>query len=98
MPTNNSTANSDSYEEIGTPSDFQEWSSGLKKAAGQKILIHCAANYRVTAFYSVYAKQFLSWSDEQAKALIAQIWDSNPDWKMDDVWKDYIAVIDMVID
>ena len=81
-----------------TVEDYQAFKVAMIKAADQKILIHCAANYRVTAFYSVYAKQFLSWSDEQGQALIAQIWETNPDWKMDDVWKDYIAAIDMVID
>jgi hypothetical protein len=31
MPSNNSTVETDSYEEIGTPSEFKEWASKLKQ-------------------------------------------------------------------
>ena len=75
--------------------DYQAFKDAMDKTAQQKTLIHCAANYRVTAFYSVYAKQTLGWSDEQAKALRAQIWESNPEWKMDDIWREFIEAIDV---
>jgi protein tyrosine phosphatase (PTP) superfamily phosphohydrolase (DUF442 family) len=75
--------------------DYQEFKNAMGKSTQQKTLIHCAANYRVTAFYSIYAKQTLGWTDEQAKALRAQIWESNPDWKMDDIWREYIEAIDV---
>jgi protein tyrosine phosphatase (PTP) superfamily phosphohydrolase (DUF442 family) len=54
-------------------------------------LIHCAANFRVTAFYSLYAMKRLGWSKNQADGLIAQVWESRPDHRMDDVWKTFIA-------
>ncbi|MBQ75913.1 MAG: hypothetical protein CMQ20_12950 [Gammaproteobacteria bacterium] len=73
--------------------DYQAFKAAMEQAAGQKILVHCAANYRATAFYAVYAEQSLGWSNERADALIARIWESNPDWLMDDVWKEYIGVI-----
>jgi protein tyrosine phosphatase (PTP) superfamily phosphohydrolase (DUF442 family) len=75
--------------------DYQVFKVAMGKSAQQKTLIHCAANYRVTAFYSIYAKQNLGWSDEQAKALRAQIWESNPEWEMDDVWREFIEAIDV---
>ena len=75
--------------------DYQAFISAMDKTAQQKTLIHCAANYRVTAFYSVYAKQTLGWSNEQAKALRAQIWETNPEWKMDDIWQEFIKAIDV---
>ncbi len=75
--------------------DYQAFKAAMADATGQKILIHCAANYRVTVFYSVYAKQSLGWSKEQAEELIAQIWESNPDWQMDDVWQEYLAAINV---
>jgi protein tyrosine phosphatase (PTP) superfamily phosphohydrolase (DUF442 family) len=75
--------------------DYRAFKGAMDNAAQQKTLIHCAANYRVTAFYSVYAKQALGWSDEQAKALRAQIWESNPEWKMDDTWREFIEAIDV---
>ena len=75
--------------------DYRAFKDAMNKTTQQKTLIHCAANYRVTAFYSVYAKQTLGWTDEQAKALRAQIWESNPDWKMDDIWREFIEAIDV---
>lgn len=75
--------------------DYQAFKDAMASATEQKILIHCAANYRVTAFYSIYAKQTLGWSDEQATELRAQIWESNPEWNMDDVWREFIDLIDV---
>ncbi len=74
--------------------DFKEFKRVMAALEGQKVLIHCAANYRVTAFYAAYAKQFLGWSEERAANLRARIWESNPDWQMDDVWSDFIQAID----
>jgi protein tyrosine phosphatase (PTP) superfamily phosphohydrolase (DUF442 family) len=75
--------------------DYRAFKDAMDESVQKKTLIHCAANYRVTAFYSIYAKQTLGWSDEQAKALRAQIWESNPDWKMDDIWREFIEAIDV---
>jgi protein tyrosine phosphatase (PTP) superfamily phosphohydrolase (DUF442 family) len=75
--------------------DYRAFKDAMDESAQMKTLIHCAANYRVTAFYSIYAKQNLGWSDEQAKALRAQIWESNPEWKMDDIWREFIEAIDV---
>jgi protein tyrosine phosphatase (PTP) superfamily phosphohydrolase (DUF442 family) len=75
--------------------EYRAFKDAMDESAQMKTLIHCAANYRVTAFYSIYAKQALGWTDEQAKALRAQIWESNPDWKMDDIWREYIEAIDV---
>ena len=78
-----------------TVDDYRAFKDAMNKTTQQKTLIQCAANYRVTAFYSVYAKQTLGWTDEQAKALWAQIWESTPDWKMDDIWREFIEAIDV---
>ncbi len=74
--------------------DYADFKKVMSESGDQKLLIHCAANYRVTAFYSVYAKQTLGWTEQQAVELRQQIWESNPDWSMDDVWKEYIKLID----
>ena len=39
-----------------------------------KILLHRAANFRVTAFYSLYALKRLGWSDAEADAFRASVW------------------------
>ena len=40
-----------------TKEDFAAFEEAMSQAAGSKTLIHCAANFRVTAFYSLYASQ-----------------------------------------
>ena len=56
------------------PGDFTRFSQIMDQTAGQRVLIHCIANYRATAFYALYAIQRLGWSDAQASAFIASIW------------------------
>ena len=66
-----------------TAADFAEFVRVMQKTAGKTILIHCAANYRVTAFYSLYAMKTLGWSSKQADTLMGSIWDDDeyPVWK-----------------
>jgi protein tyrosine phosphatase (PTP) superfamily phosphohydrolase (DUF442 family) len=59
----------------------------------RKVLVHCLANYRVTAFYSTYAMKKHGWSAHQADALIAQIWESRPDVQMDETWRTFLHEI-----
>jgi uncharacterized protein (TIGR01244 family) len=48
-----------------------------------RTLVHCAANFRVSAFYGLYAMKHLGWSVEQAEAFRAPIWDGSdyPVWE-----------------
>ena len=39
-----------------------------------RTLIHCIANYRVTGFYSLYARKHLGWTAEEAAVLRARVW------------------------
>ena len=54
--------------------DFAAFEQALATAVHHKTLIHCAANYRVTAFYSLYAMKHLGWSDADADELMAFVW------------------------
>src|SRR5512147_1703691 len=45
-----------------TESDFTAFEEHMAHLPPGKTLIHCAANYRVTAFYSLYAQKHLGWS------------------------------------
>jgi uncharacterized protein (TIGR01244 family) len=49
-----------------------------------RTLVHCAANFRVSAFYGLYALKRLGWSVEQAEAFRAPIWDGSdyPVWEV----------------
>jgi 8-oxo-dGTP diphosphatase len=48
-----------------------------------RTLLHCAANFRVSAFYGLYAIKHLGWSVAQAEEFRAPIWDGSdyPIWE-----------------
>ena len=54
--------------------DFKKFSETLNQLGEQKVLIHCVANYRVTAFLGLYAMRELKWSQAQADQLMANFW------------------------
>ena len=69
-------------------SDFEAFESVVKELPAEgKALIHCAANFRVTAFYSLYALKHLGWSEAQADTFRASIWQGS-DYP---VWEKFIA-------
>jgi len=55
-------------------SDFETFESELKAIEGKKVHIHCAANFRVTAFYSIYAFRNQGWSKTELSEFIGSIW------------------------
>ena len=59
----------------------------MKQLPDGKTLIHCAANFRVTAFYSLYALRNLGWSEAQAEVFWASIWHGS-DYP---VWEQFIG-------
>jgi protein tyrosine phosphatase (PTP) superfamily phosphohydrolase (DUF442 family) len=65
------------------PGDFEAFEQAMSQNPGAKTLVHCVANYRVTAFYSLYAQKHLGWSEAQADAFRARIWQGshNPVWQ-----------------
>jgi len=56
------------------PADLARFSEALDRLADTKIHIHCAANYRVSAFYSLYAAIRGRWSADQATDFIHSVW------------------------
>jgi protein tyrosine phosphatase (PTP) superfamily phosphohydrolase (DUF442 family) len=68
-------------------SDFAEFEGAMAQRPKGKLLIHCMANYRVTAFYSLYARKHLGWSEAQADAFRARIWEGS-DYP---IWQEFIA-------
>jgi protein tyrosine phosphatase (PTP) superfamily phosphohydrolase (DUF442 family) len=52
---------------------------------GEKTLVHCAANYRVTAFVGLYRVVREGWTFEEAFEPMRSVWEP------DDVWKRFIA-------
>lgn len=68
-----------------------EFGALMDKLAERRVLIHCQGNYRVTAFYALYATARLGWTTDRADALIDRIWTSYPGFAMDDTWRGFIA-------
>jgi uncharacterized protein (TIGR01244 family) len=64
-------------------SDFAAFEAVVQGLPEGKTLIHCAANFRVTAFYSLYAMKHLDWSEAQADEFRASIWEDSdyPIWE-----------------
>jgi protein tyrosine phosphatase (PTP) superfamily phosphohydrolase (DUF442 family) len=75
------------------PKDFTAFCEVMRALAGRKVFVHCAMNMRVTAFYSSYALKHLGWTRAQADALVARVWEAHKAYKMDDTWRDFIALI-----
>lgn len=62
--------------------DFDSFVEAMNQVRGKKVLVHCAANYRVSAFYSLYARARGEWSPRQAREFIRSVWDpgEHPGW------------------
>ena len=69
-------------------SDFAAFEAVLQQVSAEdKLLIHCAANYRVSAFYGLYAMKHLGWTEAQADEFRAPIWQDG-DYP---IWEKFIA-------
>ena len=55
-------------------SDFEKFSAALDQVSEKKVHVHCAANYRASAFYSLYQVNAGRWGVEQAKEFIHGVW------------------------
>ncbi|MGQ0620746.1 MAG: protein tyrosine phosphatase family protein [Panacagrimonas sp.] len=54
---------------------------------GRKVLVHCAANKRVTAFLGLYRVMKQGWAVEPAFAPMTSVWEPDP------VWSSFIAAM-----
>lgn len=70
-----------------TVSDYRAFERVLSGLTTQRVMVHCAANYRVSAFYSIYACLNEGWSASQARDFISTVWnlDEYP------VWQQFVA-------
>lgn len=70
-----------------TAADFDSFEVAMKQLEDDnKTLLHCAANFRVTAFYGLYALKNLGWTEEQAEEFRASVWQDTEY----PVWEDFI--------
>ncbi|NRB36873.1 MAG: protein tyrosine phosphatase family protein [Pseudomonadales bacterium] len=66
-----------------TEDDYHVFSEKLAKYSNKKVMVHCAANFRVSAFYSIYAYFNHGWSESQVQESISSIWNlaDYPAWE-----------------
>jgi len=67
--------------------DYEAFESAMTKNDGKKLHIHCAANYRASAFYAIYAYNNKGWSKTKLNAFIDEIWEIS-DYP---VWVDFVS-------
>ena len=65
--------------------DLEAFSEAMDAAADARVWVHCAANMRVTAFVGLYRVLRQGWSEDEAFALMHDV------WTPDEVWAAFIA-------
>jgi protein tyrosine phosphatase (PTP) superfamily phosphohydrolase (DUF442 family) len=70
-----------------TEADLLKFFDAIDKHQHRKMLVHCAANMRVTAFLGLYFAVRQNRSDDDAFALMKQI------WQPDLVWSSFISAM-----
>ena len=66
-----------------TDADFAAFVQAMDAAGDKTIHVHCAANFRVSAFYALYAMHKGLWTPQQAEEHIRGIWNpaDYPAWQ-----------------
>jgi len=75
-----------------TSSDFSTFSEALDRVREKKVHVHCAANYRVSAFYSLYLVSRGLWSAEQAMEFIRSVWQPRQPNEQPG-WSDFLSLV-----
>ncbi|MEQ1731627.1 MAG: protein tyrosine phosphatase family protein, partial [Vicinamibacterales bacterium] len=68
--------------QFGDPSesDLLAFFDAMEEAQGRHVLVHCAANYRVTAFLGLYRRLRHGWPVDRAFELMRTVWAPDPVW------------------
>lgn len=68
--------------EAPTHEDFRAFVDAMDARVDQKIHVHCAANYRVSAFYALYALRKGLRTEDEAMSFIHDLWNpaDHPAW------------------
>ena len=71
--------------EAPTAANFAEFATALETRRDRKLFVHCAANYRASAFVALHRVKSLGWASADALAELRQVWEP------DDVWSRFLA-------
>jgi protein tyrosine phosphatase (PTP) superfamily phosphohydrolase (DUF442 family) len=64
-----------------TPEDFDKFCALMKENGDQPLFVHCAANFRVSAFMYLYRRIYLGWGADDAITDLNKIWTPNAVWQ-----------------
>jgi protein tyrosine phosphatase (PTP) superfamily phosphohydrolase (DUF442 family)/predicted kinase len=66
-----------------TAADLDAFFAAMERYAGRRLFVHCAANYRASAFNMLYRVLRLGWRIEDARPDLDAIWDpaEYPQWQ-----------------
>ena len=64
-----------------TVADFEAFAAAMDALAGERVFVHCAANYRVSSFMALYGELRLGWSRERADRHARALWELNEIWQ-----------------
>jgi protein tyrosine phosphatase (PTP) superfamily phosphohydrolase (DUF442 family) len=64
-----------------TVADFDAFVGQMDEWAGERVFVHCAANFRVSAFMAVYGELRLGWDRARADRHARTFWEPNPTWQ-----------------
>ena len=70
-----------------TLADLDAFTDAMDARSNGKVHVHCAANYRVSAFYSLYALRRGLCNQDEADELVQSVWDPAEF----PAWMDFIA-------
>jgi protein tyrosine phosphatase (PTP) superfamily phosphohydrolase (DUF442 family) len=62
--------------------DLLAFFAAMEQCRGKSVLVHCAANYRVTAFLGLYWAVREGQSQDEAFRLMHTVWEPNETWKV----------------
>ncbi len=60
--------------------DYERFEAAMDACAEEPVWVHCAANWRVSAFVGIYGRRRLGWSQEIAEAHVRGIWKPTEPW------------------
>jgi protein tyrosine phosphatase (PTP) superfamily phosphohydrolase (DUF442 family) len=68
-----------------TEADFEAFAAAMDALGGTPVHVHCAANWRVSAFLYRYRVERLGWPEDKARPDLDAIWAPDP------VWQNFLA-------
>ena len=63
-----------------TEADFAAFRTAMEAARGEAVHVHCAANYRVSAFLCRYRRDVLGVDPAEARAEMERVWQPDAAW------------------